>query len=289
MTLMRNWLEAIRGRGLDSRAEPAATGPRRSTLRDPVLQRQFADVGFVVVDLIDPATVLALRKRYDSMDHEQRTQFDWVDGFNTSIYDKRPEYRAEVFDLMQEHISPALASVLNDYQIMFANFIVKDPHSDMVPPHVDWTFLDEEQFSSTTVWCPLVDTTPANGTLGVVSGSHRRINFLRPSNVPTYERCELAVADIEDRPVISLRAGQAIVMDNRVVHFSPPNTTDLDRVAVGCVVGPTEAELHHYWMNEDSELMRYQIDRSFYLDFVIGSPPMQSGGVLSASVVSNRV
>ena len=289
MRVMRNWLQAIRDRGLASRVEPAVVAPRRNTLRDPELQRQFEDSGFVVVDLIDSETVLSLRQRYDSMDHEQRTQFDWVDGFNTSIYDKRPEYRAEVFDLMQEHISPALASLLEDYQIMFANFIVKDPHSDMVPPHVDWTFLDEEQFSSATVWCPLVDTTPANGTLGVVSGSHQRIDFLRPSNVPTYERCELAVADIEDRPVISLRAGQAIVMDNRVVHFSPPNTTELDRVAVGCVVGPREAELHHYWVNEDSELMKYQIDRSFYLDFVIGAPPTESGGVLGASVVSSSV
>lgn len=289
MTAMRNLLQAIRGRGLNGRAEPTVTAPRRSTLRDPELQRQFAEVGFVVVDLIDPATVFALRQRYDSMDHEQRTQFDWVNGFNTSIYDKRPQYRAEVFDLMQEHIGPVLEHVLDDYRIMFANFIVKDPHSDMVPPHVDWTFLDEQQFSSATVWCPLVDTTPANGTLGLVSGSHKRIDFLRPSNVATYERCELAVADLEDRPVISMRAGQAIVMDNRVVHFSPPNTTDLDRVAVGCVVGPTEAELHHYWMNEDSELMRYQIDRSFYLNFVIGEPPAQAGGVLGSSVVSDCV
>lgn len=286
---MRNWFDSLRERSRGQRSDAPVAAPRRTTLRDPALQRQFEDSGFVVLDLIDPETVVALSQRYDSMDHEQRTQFDWVDGFDTSIYDKRPEYRSEVFELMQEQFGPALERVLNDYEIMFANFIVKYPHSDMVPPHVDWTFLDEEQFSSATVWCPLVDTTPANGTLGVVSGSHQRIDFLRPSNVPTYERCELAVADIEDRPVISLRAGQAIIMDNRVVHFSPPNTTELDRVAVGCVVGPREAELHHYWVNEDSELMKYQIDRSFYLDFVIGAPPTESGGVLSASVVSDCV
>ena len=85
------------------------------------------------------------------------------------------------------------------------------------------------------------------------------------------------------------KTGMSFVMDNRVVHFSPPNTTELDRVAVGCVVGPREAELHHYWVNEDSELMKYQIDRSFYLDFVIGAPPTESGGVLGASVVSSSV
>ncbi len=282
---MRNWLQGFRGQGVSNRAEPPVTTSRRKTLRDPELQQQFSELGFVVVDLIDQATVSALRERYDTMDHEQRTQFDWVDGFDTSIYDQRPEYRAQVFDLMDELMSPAIENLLDDYRIMFANFIVKYPESDPVPPHVDWTFLDEEQFSSATVWCPLVDTTPANGTLGVVSGSHRRIDFLRPSNVATYERCELAVADLDDRPVISVRAGQAIIMDNRVVHFSPPNTTELDRIAVGCVVGPREAELHHYWMTEDDELMQYQIDRSFYLSYVIGTPPTSAGGVLGASVV----
>jgi hypothetical protein len=42
-------------------------------------------------------------------------------------------------------------------------------------------------------------------------------------------------------------------------------------------------------MNEDSELMRYQIDRSFYLNFVIGEPPAQAGGVLGSSLVSDCV
>ncbi|MEX0769026.1 MAG: phytanoyl-CoA dioxygenase family protein [Microthrixaceae bacterium] len=282
---MRNWIEAFRGRGLSKRAKSAVTTSRRKTLLNPDLQHQFEEFGFVVVDLIDHTTVSVLRERYDSMDHEQRTQFDWVDGFDTSIYDQRPEYRAQVFEVMEELITPALSSVLDDYRLMFANFIVKYPNSDWVPPHVDWTFLDEQQFSSVTVWCPLVDTNAANGTLGVVSGSHRRIDFLRPSNVPTYERCELAVADIEDRPVISVKAGQAIIMDNRVVHFSPPNTTESNRIAVGCVVGPSEAELHHYWMNEDAELMQFHIDRSFYLSYVIGNSPTTAGGVLGATVV----
>lgn len=71
----------------------------------------------------------------------------------------------------------------------------------------------------------------------------------------------------------TLRRGQAVVMDNRVVHFSLPNETDDVRVAVGCVVGPVEAELHHYWLDTDADrLLRFELDRSFYLGYSIGQP-----------------
>jgi len=247
-----------------------------------VLQCRFEEVGFVVVDLLDEATLATIAARYDAMDHERREHYDWVDGFSTSIYDGRPEYRRQVLEVMDEHVQPALADLLDDYRIMWANFLVKQPGADPVPPHVDWTFLDEDRFSSVTIWCPLRDTTPENGTLGVVSGSHHRIDFLRAANIPTFERCEQAVADIDDRPIIPVRAGQAIVMDNRVVHFSTPNHGDEPRVVVGCVAGPAEAELHHYWQDEQEQLLRFDIDRSFYLDYVIGEPPHRSSGVRGA-------
>jgi hypothetical protein len=268
-------------------AEPPVV-ERRRTFLEPLLQDRFERDGFVVVDLIDPATVDRLRARYDELDHHHRESYDWVDGFDTSIYDSRPDYRAQVLELIEEHLSPALDRVLDRYRIMFANFVVKQPSSASVPPHVDWTFLDEDRFSSVTVWCPLVDTTEANGTLGLVTGSHRRIDFLRAANIPTFERCEEAVADIADRPLVPLTAGQAIILDNRVVHFSPPNTTRDQRVAIGCVAGPIEADLHHFWMDEQEQLLRFEIDRSFYLTYVIGEPPAHASGVRATTAVADR-
>ncbi len=250
-----------------------------------MLQEQFARDGFVVVDLLDDDTVAAISDRYAGMDHEQRDSYDWVEGFSTSIYDSRPGYRREVLEVMDQHVAPALDRVLAGYRIMWANFLVKQPGADPVPPHVDWTFLDEDRFSSVTVWTPLLDTSPANGALGVVRGSHRRIDFLRASNIPTFERCEAAVADIVDRPVLTMETGQAIIMDNRTVHFSTTNSDRTPRVAVGCVAGPVEADLHHYWNDEQDRLTRFTIDREFYLTYVIGTPPTAADGVLSTDLV----
>lgn len=261
---------------------------RRATFVDADKQRQFEDDGFVVVELLDSDTVAEIRRRYDSMEHEHRDTYDWVHGFETSIYDPRPDYRHAILEVIEEHLAPPLTSILDNYRIMFANFVVKQPDSEPVPLHVDWTFLDEDRYSSVTVWCPLIDTSPDNGTLGLVSGSHRRIDFVRAANIPSFERCELAVADIDDRPVIRLHAGQAIILDNRVVHFSPPNRSGEPRVAIGCVAGPVEATLHHYWQDHDEQLLRFEIERAFYLNYMIGSPPSEADGVLSACVADSR-
>lgn len=268
-------------------AAPPPGGPeRRRTFLDPAAQAEFEERGFVVVDLLDQPGVDRIRRRFDELDHVWQEAYDWVDGFDTSIYDDRAEYRARVLEAIEAEVAPAMAAVLDDHRIMFANFVVKHPGSNAVPPHVDWTFVDEDRFSSVTIWCPLVDTTAENGTLGLVAGSHRRIDFLRAANIPSFERCEDAVADIEDRPLIPLRAGQAIILDNRAVHFSPPNTSPDLRVAIGCVAGPTEAPLRHYWQDEKERLLEFELERSFYLSYVIGRPPADAGGVLDVRVAA---
>jgi hypothetical protein len=268
-----------------ARNAPAPPTPaRRRTFLDPAAQAEFEDRGFVVVDLLDRPAIDSIRRRFDELDHVWQEAYEWVDGFDTSIYDGRADYRAQVLEAIEAEVAPAMATVLDDHRIMFANFVVKHPDSNAVPPHVDWTFVDEDRFSSVTIWCPLVDTTAENGTLGLVAGSHHRIDFLRAANIPSFERCEDAVEDIDDRPLIPLRAGQAIILDNRAVHFSPPNTSSELRVAIGCVAGPTEAPLRHYWQDEDDRLLEFELERSFYLSYVIGQPPADADGVLGVRV-----
>lgn len=251
---------------------------RRATFHDPALQRDFERDGFVVVDLLDDPAVADLQRRYDALDHATQDVYPWVEGFETTLYDPRHSYREQILTDVEAVMSAALHTLLVDHRIMFANYVVKVPHAAEVPLHADWTFLDEDRFSSATVWCPLVDTSVElrNGPLGLVVGSQRCIDFLRIANVASYDRCEEAVEGLP-RAVPGLRRGQAVVMDNRVVHFSLPNETAQLRVAAGCVVGPVEADLHHYWMDGEGRLQRFELDRAFYLDYAIGEPSDASG------------
>ena len=258
---------------------------RRRTFLDHDRQVAFERDGYVVVDLLEHDRVRALRAAYDQLDHQHQAVSPWVEGFETSLYDDRRTYRSTVLADVEHVVGGPLDTVLDRHRIMFANYVVKLPHSAEVPPHADWTFLDEGRYSSATVWCPLVDTSIElrNGPLGVAVGSHERIDFLRVANIPSYDRCVEAVSDLP-RSFPDLRAGQAIVMDNRVVHFSPPNETEQTRVAVGCVVGPAEAPLHHYWVDDDGQLLRFVLDREFYLSYEIGRP-QDTEGIVAVEVV----
>jgi hypothetical protein len=260
----------------------------RSTFRDPELQAHYERDGFVVVDLLTDDEVAAMNAAYGALDHRVPEAAPFAEGFHTSLYDPRVEYRRSVLDAFEEHVGPGLRRVLDDHRIFFANYTVKMPGGGPVPLHSDWTFLDEDRFSSATVWCPLVDTTERNGALGVVVGSHRRIDFLRIVNVGSFDRSQAAVADIEDRRVVPMRAGQAIVMDNRVVHFSPPNDSEGVRVAAACVVGPAEADLHHYWVDPEQNLVRFTLHPEFFLSYVIGQPPTDADGVIDMDVLVPR-
>lgn len=172
--------------------------PRRRTLSDPDLQARFERDGFVIVDLIDDAAVDDLQRRYDALDHAPQAESPWVNGFETTLYDERYDYREQILADVEDVLSAAFAEVFVDHRVMFANYVVKLPHADQVPLHADWTFLDESRFSSATVWTPLVDTSVElrNGALGMVVGSQNCIDFLRIANVPAYDRCEAAVEEL---------------------------------------------------------------------------------------------
>ena len=143
----------------------------------------------------------------------------------------------------------------------------------VVPPHQDWTFVDETRFRSFNVWTPLVDVDIDNGALGVIHGSYRFFgNRLRGSPSP---QCKSVISDhlitlfpfLDVKP---LRAGEAIIFDNATIHGSPPNTSGKERLATGLVVTRAEAELcHHYQLpnTDPPEIETYAVDRRFFMRY----------------------
>ncbi len=262
---------------------PDTNAPRARTFKANALEGQFREHGYVVVDLLDPAACADLRSAYDDLEHGEQWNGEFAKGFHTTMYDDRVEYRRQVFSLIDGALSSALEPLLEDHRICLANFTVKLPGGEPVPGHLDWSFVDETRASSATVWCALEDVAEEEGALTVLHGSHRNVDFIRPVNVRDYDRhTSVASGDLLEVPV---RAGQAVIMDNRMVHGSLPNRSGRTRVAASAVVAPRVAPLHHYWMDDDGELVRFVIDPDFFIDYEIGKDPTRSAGVISRSVL----
>jgi ectoine hydroxylase-related dioxygenase (phytanoyl-CoA dioxygenase family) len=118
--------------------------------------------------------------------------------------------------------------------------LAKWPGADFrVPWHQDGAGTDMEldPARSVTVWLALTEATAANGALCVIPGSHRH-GYLptRREDLHGGQHGRALTTDVPPGSpapvVVELAAGQALVMDVRLLHSSPPNTTSRPRIGL---------------------------------------------------------
>lgn len=232
---------------------------------DATLQEKFDRDGFVILNLLNTDEVNALLQYYLSLNHDHVKD----NGFHISLENESAEYRNGVFKILFDTITPKLSPFLLDYKSFTASYVTKEAGlENIVPPHQDWSFVDETEFSSATVWIPLMDVDKNNGALGVIKGSHRLFNTARPSPSPQ-AKSTLSGHHFNLFPfieIIDLKAGQAIVFNNKTIHASPPNTTKEARVGAGIGITQTNAQLRHYYQlpGKDERIEVYEVDADFF-------------------------
>ena len=227
----------------------------RPVFHDAELQAEFDRCGYVVVDLLDDARVAQLYGAYTAA-AESAAGVNPPGAYNDtygefSIIHSWPDLRRKVFDLSCSVIGPAADQLLVDHVPLYANYVNKPPGSGVVPTHQNFSVVDESRFTSVSVWVALVDCVVANGTLWMGDGSHRDLRGLRgPWSYAAYSEIDDAQLGELLRPV-DVRAGQAMILDDAVIHYSPPNSTADRRLAVQFVMIPQEAEPR--WCQQVSE------------------------------------
>jgi ectoine hydroxylase-related dioxygenase (phytanoyl-CoA dioxygenase family) len=155
--------------------------------------------------------------------------------------------------------------------------MVKEPGREGdFPVHQDWTYVDEEKYSSYAFWIPLNDVDESNGALHIVKGSHRFHNALRGPYV--HEPFASLSEVIKDKysEVVRLRAGEALVWDHRLIHFSKSNITPSTRLAFTLIMVPENAEVIHCYGRPESGgtiIDKLKADTEFYMKYKIGSSP----------------
>lgn len=207
-------------------AEPAV-------LFDRAADRTLAADGFVVIDLLDAGDLVQLRQAWQEFDAVHPPVWDPT-GFATTIRHPGIDARAD------EAIRPLVASRLGevtDLVPFISGFLVKRPSSDTLPAHIDWTMVDAS-INTFGCWVPFEDTSPAAGALGVVPGSHALVDFDRSPEEPGHEWAAALLESGAEQRLLTLRAGQAVVFDHRLVHFSAPNTAEVSRVAINSGLCP---------------------------------------------------
>src|SRR5215216_4031501 len=88
----------------------------------------------------------------------------------------------------------------------------------------------------------MINCDDENGALQLVEGSHRAFRGPRgPWSYTAWQHVEeLLVRD--HLTLVRARAGEAIILDDAIIHYSAPNHADTMRLAVQLVMVPEEAQ-----------------------------------------------
>lgn len=246
---------------------------------DPELQKKFDKDGYVIIDLLQPEQVLYFIQQYNDLESirggirkEHDVQFDEQKEitYEFTFIDSNVDYKRIVFDKVVETFKPLVDQYLVNYHPIIANFIHKTSQKGEVPMHQNWAFVDEWKYTSISVWCPLVDSNELNGTLQVVPGSHKRFAPVRGPLIPW--ELEHLKEDIIQNDMIpfKLKAGQAAIIDDSIIHYSASNHTDGLRLAIQLIMTPPNVPSIHYHMTEENGkkmIKVYEVDHDFYMEF----------------------
>ena len=188
----------------------------RNIFKNEEQQKQFAKDGFIVLPLLNSQEVESLLNYYNNQDFDNRIEA----GFHISLDNKNEDLVKEVGSKIKEVLVPKTTDLLDDCKVFTASYVIKEPGlQNIVPPHQDWTFVDESQYCSATVWTALVDVTEENGALGVIRGSqnifnHKRSSPSPQSKSPLSDHVFTLFPFVE---VIEMKAGESLIFDNMLM------------------------------------------------------------------------
>lgn len=242
-----------------------------STVLPPTEAAWLSADGFAVIPFLGAEALEELRQSYESL--AQRT----ATGFTSTILSPDRAHRIAVDRAIRRTITSEVEKYLPEYRVAFCTFAVKPPGSgdSAVPLHQDWAFVDEEQSHSFGLWIPMQNVCRENGCLQVVPGTHAFPHPPRAACTP-FAYPELIPELMECLDTIPMKAGEAMVFDNRLFHCSPPNTSSVERVAATAVLVPRDAEMRYYHVanpRQPAVVEVFAVADDFFLHHLPGTRP----------------
>ena len=251
----------------------------RPVFKDQVLQSSFDKDGFVVIPkFLTAEDVDHLKKEYfdnlhksggSKLSDETDFQNDKEITYDFTFIDRNIDYKKLVFDIITATFEKPHKRYLDNYRPIIANFIRKKASGGEVPLHQNWAFVDERKCTSVSIWVPLVDSNEENGTLQIAPGSHKRYGEFRGPMVP-WELDTIGEEIIaSELTPMNVSAGDAVVLDDSVIHYSNINRTDGLRLTIQLILTPAEATTIHYFLDREldpSTIYMYQVDDDFFMN-----------------------
>jgi len=133
----------------------------------------------------------------------------------------------------------------SDIMVFHTTVWLKEPHSEnFVPWHQDATYFGLAPFEHVTAWVALTDSTPDNGCVRIIPGSHtagQRPHFDQPDPRAMLSRGQTLADEVDDSRAVDmvLSAGDVSFHHTLAFHRSGVNRTQERRIGIGFSYIPT--------------------------------------------------
>jgi hypothetical protein len=211
--------------------------------KDDDKQALFDKQGFLVVPFLEKSEVDFLDKTFDEL-HPQLPSEGFISGSFSPDFD----YKKRASDTIVKVFGRHFEELFINYQAIGGAFLYKLPSQNSgLAIHQDWTIVDEEKYVALNCWVPLTDVDENNGALQIVPGSHYdALKTLRAPTLPFFFSGNDDMV-IEASVPLRVKAGEAVILNQSVIHYSPPNRSSQIRKAITAGVISQGAPLHFHY------------------------------------------
>jgi Phytanoyl-CoA dioxygenase (PhyH) len=224
--------------------------------KDENLQALFDKQGFVVVPFIDSDEVKMLTDLF----YELHPNLQGA-GFVSGSYSHDYAYKKKASDAFINAFTKHYERIFINYQPFGGAYLYKMPASaSELAIHQDWTIVDENKYVALNCWVPLTDIDETNGGLHVVPGSqYDALHTVRAPTLPFFFSGNDDVVVKASVPMY-VKAGTAVILNESVIHYSPPNQSDKLRLAITAGVKSKGAPMQfHYFDKSQPNTNRLEV------------------------------
>ena len=249
----------------------------RDIFNDITIENQFRQNGYVIIPLVSGDEIDALKDQLthftpsDNFKGNQDTAIG-KQSFHITFFDRDYHYKKGVFDFTKHYFKETVQDLLRAYKCIQANVFLKPSSAGFVFPHQNLTTVDETQYNSISFWLPMQDTNFENGTVCLIPRSQDIPIKYRNTHLywPFTNYCMTEEGKAHFVP-IEVKKGELLILDDRIIHYTPINQSKEDRWVLHSLWAPQEAQIKYFSKNE-SQIEIYDVADDFWQFTAPGEP-----------------
>jgi ectoine hydroxylase-related dioxygenase (phytanoyl-CoA dioxygenase family) len=237
----------------------------KSLLINKSLQTDLDENGYIKIGLLTEFKISELISFYENLT-SNRNDIP-KDILYTCLHNNDKTFVHKMNTELQRLIIPEMNKVLKNFKFTSFTFQIKGiGHSSELFVHQDWSFSDESKSRCYTIWIPLHDSTSENGTVYILPKSHQKLHNKRgPGIEPLFSNVQQEIRKY--MIPIQVKAGELLLFDSAIAHFSPSNLSNEPRLTVMTNLIHKSAEFMLYFGNETNEVDSYSVPNDFLVNY----------------------